>query len=274
MPIIPTTYLTHKPNVPPTALMPWTILVRPKGGTTGIVCKRYVHLQKIQLVEECRRLRAVHNLSLHGAVSVLGVNHTILIRWTAKLPALKATRGRLQQSANKGHVGQLDSLKFELLAWVFACREQGIVITKAQVVFKASALLHSFGAKTFEARLKAVSRFIGQHGYVYHMKTNKATRLPHAVYAQALDFLATTHLLLVGLHCNKRYIWKMGQMPLWFLYHYLKTLTKQGTKTIHDRKTSSNTKRATAALTVSAAGEWVKLMIIFGSRGVELLGKS
>jgi hypothetical protein len=140
-----------------------------------------------------------------------------------------------------------------------------------QVVFEASALLHSFGAKTFEARFKAVSRFLGQHGYVYCMKTNKATRSPHEVYAQAIDFLTTTHLLLVGPHHNKRYIWNMDQMPLWFSYHCSKTLTKQGTKTIHICKTSSNTKKATAALTVLAAGEWLKPMIILlrASRGGE-----
>ena len=178
MPIIPTTYLTHKPNIPPPALMPQTILVCPKSGATGVICKRYAHLQKIQLLEECGRLQAVHNLSLRGAARLLGVNHALLIRWTAKLPALKATHGKLQKSDDKGNVGQLNPLKFELLAWVFARREQGVVVTKAQVIFKASALLHSFGAKTFEARFKVVSCFLGRHGFVYCMKTNEATRPP------------------------------------------------------------------------------------------------
>ena len=97
MPIISTTYLTLKPNSPPTALMPQMILVCPKGSATGIVCKRYVYLQKIQLVEECGRLRAVHNLSLCRAARALGINHTLLIRLTAKLPALNATCGKLQE---------------------------------------------------------------------------------------------------------------------------------------------------------------------------------
>ena len=92
--IIPTTYLTNKPNIPFTAFMPQTILVRPNDGATGVIRKRYAHLHKIQLVEECGRLRAVHNLSLHGAVRVLGVNHALLIRWTAKLPALKVAHGK------------------------------------------------------------------------------------------------------------------------------------------------------------------------------------
>ena len=172
VPVIPTTYLTHKPNIPPPALMPQTILVCPKGGTAGIVRKQYTHLQKIQLMEECRRLWAVHNLSLRGAARVLGINHILLIRWMAKVPALKVVRGKQQKSADKGHVGRLNSLKFELLVWVFTRHKQGIVVTKAQVVFKASALLHSFRAKTFKAHFKAVSCFLGQHGYVYCMKTN------------------------------------------------------------------------------------------------------
>ena len=95
------------------------------------------------------------------------------------------------------------------------------------------------------------------------MKMNDATCPPHEVYAQALDFLVTTCLLLVGPHRDKRYIWNMDQTPLWFSYHRLKTLAKWGTKTIHVRKMSSDTKRATAALTVLAAGEWLKPMIIF-----------
>jgi hypothetical protein len=94
----------------------------------------------------------VHNLSLRGAARLLGVNHTLLIRWMDKLPVLKVARGKLRKSADIGHVGQPDSFKFELLAWVFARHKQKIVITKVQVVFKASTLLHSFGAKTFEAR--------------------------------------------------------------------------------------------------------------------------
>ena len=124
-------------------------------------------------------------------------------------------------------------------------------------------MLHSFEAKTFDARFQTVSYFLGQHGYVYCMKTNKATRPLHEVYAQALDFLATTRLLLMGPHCDKRYIWNMDQTPLLFLYHCSKTLAKRGTKTIHVRKMSSDGERVTAALTVLAAGEWLKPMIIF-----------
>ncbi len=45
----------------------------------------------------------------------------------------------------------------------------------------------------------------------------------------------------------------MDQTPLNFSYHSSRTLKKRGTKTIHVRKTSSQMKRATAALTVTAS---------------------
>ena len=83
------------------------------------------------------------------------------------------------------------------------------------------------------------------------------------MYAQALDFLVATCRLFVGPHRNKWYIWNMDQTPLWFSYYCSKTLAKQGTKMIHVRKTSSDTKRVTAVLTVLGAGEWLKPIIIF-----------
>ena len=124
--IIPTTYLTNKPNISLTALMPRTILVRPKGGASGMVHKQYMHLHKIHLIEECERLRAVHNPSLHGAARVLGVNHTLLIRWTTKLPALQAARGKLRQSAGKGHVGQLDLSSLSCLRGFLRAASRGL----------------------------------------------------------------------------------------------------------------------------------------------------
>ncbi len=55
----------------------------------------------------------------------------------------------------------------------------------------------------------------------------------------------------------------MDHTPLNFSYHSSRTLEKHGKKTIHVRKTSSQMKRATAALTVTAAGDFLTPMIIF-----------
>ncbi len=66
---------------------------------------------------------------------------------------------------------------------------------------------------------------------------DKVTHPPHEVYAQASNYLSTTCPLLVGPHHNKWYIWNMDQTLLYFPHHRSNTLAKQGTKTIHIRKT-------------------------------------
>ena len=55
----------------------------------------------------------------------------------------------------------------------------------------------------------------------------------------------------------------MDQTPLNFSYHSSKPLEKWGKKSIHVRKTSSQTKRATAALITAATGDFLMPMIIF-----------
>ena len=76
--------------------MPRTILVRPPGGATGRVRRRYAVRQKLQLLEECNRLRRVENLSLRGAAAAMSIPHTVLVRWTKARPRLIASLGRMK----------------------------------------------------------------------------------------------------------------------------------------------------------------------------------
>lgn len=115
--------------------MPRRILVCPKGGSTGIIRKCYAHLHKIQLVKECLQIRVAHNLSFRGAARALVISHFLLVKWMSMLPALKVVYGKSRCSAYKGHVGQLDPVKEELLAWIFARRKQGIAVTKLRRLF-------------------------------------------------------------------------------------------------------------------------------------------
>jgi hypothetical protein len=84
---------------------------------------------------------------------------------------------------------------------------------------------------------------------------------------EATAFLEEARLLLVGPHCDMRWIFfNMDQTPLHFSYQSSRTLEKQGKKTVNVRKSSSQAKRATAALTVTAAGNFLTPMIIFKSK--------
>lgn len=136
--------------------MPYTIIVCQKGGAFSVTRKCYTHLHTIRLLEEYGWLQSEHNLFLCGAARVLSVPDSHIVKWESKqLPALRVAQGKSHHSADKGHILQLNPFKEEHLTWIFACCEQGITVTKAQVVFKASSLLEGFGRKRCKAHFKA-----------------------------------------------------------------------------------------------------------------------
>jgi hypothetical protein len=158
--------------------MPCSLLLCLPGGATGKVRKRYAILQKILLVEESNRLRRECNFSLRKAGEELGAPFSVLSRWTKDIENLRASSRANRKAGHRkaildGSEGQLASIEEELLQWVFARREQGINVKHMLISFKASALLRAtFGDKSFNAKLKAVTRFMKKHDYVYRRATN------------------------------------------------------------------------------------------------------
>jgi hypothetical protein len=120
--------------------MPRTVLVRPPGGATGRVRRRYATREKLKLLKECNRLRRVKNLTPRGAAAAMCIPHTVLVRWTKARPQLIASLGRMK-SICEGPVGQLDCIREELLQRIFARREQGIAVTMPHVMYKTSSIL-------------------------------------------------------------------------------------------------------------------------------------
>ncbi len=80
---------------------------------------------------------------------------------------------------------------------------------------------------------------------------------------EAKAFVEETRELLIGPHRDMRWVFNMDQTPLHFSYHSSHKLKKRGTRTINIHKSSNATKRATAALTVTAAGNFLTPMIVF-----------
>ena len=110
--------------------MPRSLLLRPPGGATGKVRKRYALIQKIMLLEESNRLHLEHNFSIHQAGEVLGVPFPLLSKWDKEVDricaGIKAQRQvKKRKALVDGPVGQLASVKEELLQFVFEKREQG-----------------------------------------------------------------------------------------------------------------------------------------------------
>jgi hypothetical protein len=191
----------------------------------------------------------------------------------------------VQEAICNGPTGQLDCIKDKLLQWIFAQREQGIAVTMSHVIYKATSILSrqqrqddgassSFKDNGFDARLPAVSHFLGKYNFVYRTKTNKATKFPAEVYKEATAFMERTCPILRGPHRDPNFIWNMDQTPVYFSYHRSKTLAQRGIKTVHVRKSTSDTRRATCALLCTAAGEFLRPMLIYKGKATGRIAMS
>jgi len=108
--------------------MPRPLLLRPLGGLIGKTRKRYALFQKIMLVEESDRLRVEQNLSIPRAGEVLGVPFQLLSKWGREVARLRAAsqakrRARNRKTVIDGPASQLESIKDELLQFIFSKRD-------------------------------------------------------------------------------------------------------------------------------------------------------
>ncbi len=131
------------------------------------------------------------------------------------------------------------------------------------LVVKASSLSPEFNAKHFVARCSAVKRFMRAHLLVYRMGTHQTQRKPEEVAVEALDYMNLIRALLLGPHRDRRFILNMDQMPVYFCMTWKKTLKVVGVKTIHIRTSTSDTKRATVAVTIAADGTVLPSTVVF-----------
>ncbi len=100
--------------------MPRTILTHPPGGATGKVRNRYAVVQKICLLEEAACLPWESNLSLQGVAVKLGVQHSLLVKWTKDLHRLQSNPRSKKRSRFAGPNGILHSIEHELLMDLFS----------------------------------------------------------------------------------------------------------------------------------------------------------
>ena len=91
---------------------------------------------------------------------MIGVSHMLVFRW-------HALRDRFNNidiknlpcySDYQGHCGQLESVKEELLAWIFERRETGLVISTLSIIIKTCCLLPLMEQKSALARYFGVTR--------------------------------------------------------------------------------------------------------------------
>jgi hypothetical protein len=166
------------------------IILRPPGGASGVKRRRYTVRKKIAITAKICCIKRETNVSYRQAAASIGVSHTLVIRWHAlrehynnidikKLP---------RYSAFHGPCGQLESVKEELLAWIFERRETGLVVSTLSIIIKACCLLPLMEQKLALVRYFLTCRFLKKHSIVYRMGTKVSQRPPGEVSQEAVEF--------------------------------------------------------------------------------------
>ena len=95
------------------------------------------------------------------------------------------------------------------------------------------------------------------------MGTHESQKDPRETATDAKDFVESVRGKLTELCRHQDFIINMDQTPVPFTYNAKKTLEVVGRRTVHVRKSTGDTKRATFAMTVTASGKVLKPLLIF-----------
>jgi hypothetical protein len=233
------------------------------GGVSGMSRVRYTARRKLGLISAVRAVMENEGMSMNKAAASVSVSPSLISRWIKQSAILHEALLVNKKSVHPGPVGHLSSIEDQVLRFIFELREMGMAVNHLMIVLKASTLSSDFAEKLFTARFAAVKRFTKHHSLVYRMGTHMSQRHPEEVEDEATDFLNEVRTKVVGPHCDKRWILNMDQTPVYFTMNNKTTLNSVGARTVHVRTSTSDTKRATVAVTITASGNLLPAVTVF-----------
>ena len=202
-------------------------------------------------------------ISLREASKSINISHKQILDWKKQSEKMKGKSNQHAKSLGDGVQSFLSPYTDRLLSFIFEMRETGMAVSVNSIVLKASQLSREFREKSMTARHSAVRRFINVHGFVHQMGTHLSQHQPSEMEEIAVDFVHVTWEKLQMSCRDEAYIINMDQTPVPFSYDPKKTIEVIGRRTIHIRKSTCDTKRATCALTVTASGKMITPLFVF-----------
>ena len=224
--------------------------------------RRFSLQDKMILLRQIRR-QETQGLSQRQACKAMNIHEKQIIEWKRQWSKMRDTANKKAKSLCKGRPTTLVPYTDPLLSYIFELRETGMAVSYTTVLLKAAAVCRQFREKSRKAQYSMVKRFVKAHGLVHRMGTHKSQRYPSETMGEALDFIQVTRTKLT-LPCHHQdYILNMDQTPVPFSYDPKSTLELVGRRTVHVRKSTNDTKRATVALCITASGKALTPMIVF-----------
>ena len=241
-------------------------VMRLQEGTHQLQAKkrrRFTIQEKLCFIRNVKK-RLENGMSQRAACKELNIQHTQYGLWTKQMQQMQQRRNSKAKSLCQGRVSILRAVKEQLLRFIFELREQGMSVSITMVMLRSAHLSREFREKSRIAQYNSARRFVKQHGLVHRMGTNESQRSPNETAADAQDFMTTVARPKVAQPCrDAAFIVNMDQTPVPFTFNPSRTLELIGRRTVHVRKSTNDTKRATFAMTVTASGKVLTPLVVF-----------
>jgi hypothetical protein len=217
--------------------------------------RRFTMQEKMSFIRAIRRNVDTCQVSITMACMDANIHHKLYLSWTKQIVTMSDAKNLKAKSHCAGRESMRKGNEAELLRFIFELREQGMGVTTTMVMLNASSVSRDFREKSRNAQYHAARRFILSHGLVHRMATHESQKDPRAIAAEALDFVTSIRPQLTQPCCHQDFILNMDQTPVPFTFNSKMTLEVLGRRTVHVRKSTNDTKRATYAMTVTASGK-------------------
>ena len=226
--------------------------------------RRFTIHEKLCFIRNVQR-RLDNGMSQRAACEELNLHHTQYTLWKKQMQQMRQRRNSKAKSLCQGRVSILSAVEQELLRFIFELREQGMSVSITMVMLRAAHLSRQFRDKSRNAQYHhSARRFVKQHGLVHRMGTHESQRSPSETASEAQDFMTAVVRPKLAQPCrDTAFIINMDQTPVPFTYNASKTLELIGRRTVHVRKSTNDTKRATFAMTVTASGKVLTPLVVF-----------
>jgi hypothetical protein len=144
---------------------------------------------------------------------------------------------------------------------MFEMRQQGLPVNTRTLRKEAARVSDEFKVKSTKAKISSVYRFIKKVGLSNRVSTHVAQKDHRETEEESAHFVNFMRQKVSGM--DPEDVLNMDQTPIPYSFPSSRTLEKKGTKAIHVRTSTSDTKRATLAATVTASGKLLPPFLIF-----------
>jgi hypothetical protein len=213
-------------------------------------------------------MMAEENLRQNQACAMMQICDFQVLRWRSKHVLLEEAARPEKQVLHQGPAGCMDAFAEELVSFVDKWCGKGILVSCLCLIRKACKLNPVFSNKTLSVKKAAIYCFMAKNRLVHCMATHNLEGPPQETCDKALGYLDGIIPIINNGNQLPAFTINMDQTPVLHAMNPKDTINMRGMHTINLRKESSESRQVTVAITITASGHQLPLLVMFKGKSL------